>query len=95
MDDVSDLLIKKDQEYARYVEKAKSEEKAVQWRINQDVLVEQTSIPGSTAVYAPTPEQVRFVDSLANRRVLNNCILHCIQQIILQGSVSLKSPRMS
>lgn len=59
-DDNTDLLIKKDQEYAQYIATAKSEERVAQrTQANQDILMEQSS-----NMFIQTAEHVRLVRSL-------------------------------
>ena len=60
-DDASDLLTKKDQEYAQYVATAKSDERIQTTnQQNRDMMIEQASIPGNTMIIIPPGENSAF-----------------------------------
>ena len=57
------MLTKKDHEYAQYVATAKSEERTQSFnQQNQDMMIEQASIPGNTLIHIPPAENVCIID---------------------------------
>lgn len=83
-DDASDLLTKKDQEYAQYVATAKSDERIQTTnQQNRDMMIEQASIPGNTMIIIPPGENVLCIEVVVNSLHLSKCIHPCTMILLL------------